>query len=677
MPKDSALSPLISHSSSHLEPPFLGSEDGLAPALSQKELYSPQREDWDKSSKKVGTFADKIKAFGILVAAGSFKAIKCVVTLEFIRTPCKALFNQIFHRETPQLHRSNLSQGYTNAIKAQFEGVQPFEKGQAFDLGQSPAATPFEIAEFENALDTFSNRLEALAQNPTELRAEIVKLSQYTAYQKLKETKHPAVEFLQECANRLESANMSDALAEYGEKKIGRYLLASEKKTLSFKQYGTALQAGQQSFDNSRDTPIATLLWAADNLGRLAHVLTAQAFDPLEYNSYDNQMVFIAGTLEDGEGRIIHKYSPGLTGPQSVAKDLLIPLYKKEGRRWIHIDNQSVHEAGEKRRIDEIHKWATDDASKGTFIHAVLSTDTLDAVNKDLINKYKKDEITYSKFVEEYEAALRGHNDCFIRDYDQCHGIHIPEELLDQEELEAAFRIARELTLENPNMSDMSKVQKVDCLRRNILSVLSWSIMKKEQHRELENPEKPSIFTMNCKENIDRGPQENEDMLFNESMSKDQKEISIDEAFIQAGINLGRADVAMHRPPQLKRMLPMLNRQAAFAEKVNPRNRNAPMDAAFQLGKLKLQGLRAILMPRAPENIRQEPRIPPDLLSEEGLIAKNQRETKKKSDYLSTGEGREMVWGNIRSVTFPPGWEELFWGDGFRPENGLYDPTAY
>jgi hypothetical protein len=303
--------------------------------------------------------------------------------------------------------------------------------------------------------------------------------------------------------------------------------------------------------------------------------------DPLGYDSYQNQMVFIGDSLKDGEHEIILKYTPGLTGPQSIVENVLIPKYEQEKRRWIHIDNQSIHTADERMRIDQVHSWS--EKNPDVFLHAVLSSDTLDVVNEKLIEEFKEGKKTKKQFVDDYELALRGPNNEFIRNYAECRGIHIPVALLEKDELDAAFIAARNMSLSIPD-ADFS----VDLMRRNILSTLSWAIMKKEQLRARPNGEPPSVFTENCKENIDRGPQENQDMLFNDDMEQGVREIGWRKTFIQAGINLGRADHAMDRPPQEKRLTPLVKRLNYFGT-----------DKAFAVGQAELKKLRAVLTPPA------------------------------------------------------------------------------
>ncbi|MBX7067327.1 MAG: hypothetical protein K1X28_08860 [Parachlamydiales bacterium] len=447
--------------------------------------------------------------------------------------------------------------------------------------------------QFGEAVKKFSEELPLLKKDPEKLRARIVELSNHPGYDS--KAKDPATLFLQECGHRLESADMGNTLWMYGRRKIDESL-RDDSDRIGYSTFAKGLEKGQKSFGRSRDGFTKTFLWGMDNLDRLPHVVEAE-LDPLEYDSYKNQMVFEKGVLKDGEHEIIHKYTPGLTGPQSIVEKVLIPRYRSEGRRWVHIDNQSIHKADERLRIDEVHRIS--DENRDVFIQAVLSTDTLDEVNADLIKEFEPSK--FNEFANYYVDALRGGNDAYVREYDQCRGIHIPRELLTDDELSAAFKTAIDMSKEAAKAKPgATKEQLVNMLRRNILSTLSWAIMKKEQCRQRGPNQPPSIISMNCKENIDRGPQENDDMLFSEDMCHGRRDISKGEAAIRAGINLGRADHAMRRPPQMKRMRPMLDRWEFLQD-----------DELFRKGQASLTALREKLIkpqidPRAERMFRDD-----------------------------------------------------------------------
>ncbi|MBU6383895.1 MAG: hypothetical protein KGQ49_00245 [Verrucomicrobia bacterium] len=481
---------------------------------------------WDHSHQEVGSARQTAAKVGMVAGAIIFKILKFIFTFEFLRKPFSAC--------CASEDRETLKTGYKQAVQ------------NAMSRCRLPAK--FEAnTDFDRAIQAFSRELPVLSQDPEKLRAKIVELSQRSDYDPKSED--AAVAFLQKCGHSLESIEMPNSLAAYGAAKIG--LEMATAGSMTHDTYAQRLRQGRQSFAYDRDGRLATAIWGADHPQRAWHAATSE-LTPLKYDSYQNHMVFHADPLDDNGCTIIHKYSPGLTGPRSMVSDVLLPHYAKEDRRWVHIDNQSVHKADEKQRINRVHEWSQQHAN---FKHAVLSTDTLDRVNQDLIRQFESGQIPREQFVQDYVQALRGDRDAQVREYDQCHGIHIPHELLNDKELEAAFQAATHMTLgaaENIPTKDF-----VHLLRRNILSTLSWAIMKKEQYQT--GKQQPSIFTMSCKENIDRGPQENDDMLFNDDLYQG-KTLTIEQAQIRAGINLGRADKAMDRAPLKERMDPMLTR---------------------------------------------------------------------------------------------------------------------
>ena len=437
--------------------------------MGDREVVHIKKGNWDKTDEKLGTLGAYLRSAGKILVCAFVKVCSLVFRLKIIRSPLSTLSELAFGS-----NRQRLKDGYAEAVRVSFAGCEKY-KTTPFP---PDAGTKEETDSFHLALHKFSNDFNDIKHDPAKIRARIVELSKNPVYLKLIKThpEHAAVKFIQDCGERLESANANDILSKYGRTRIAMHLPRSKPGDLTphlvtHADLGRALSIGQKDADTTRDGPGNTLLWAADHLTELLHVEQAH-LDPLGYDSYENQMVFIGEQLEYGDHTIIHKYTPGLTGPQSIVEHVLIPKYASERRRWVHIDNQSIHTADEKQRIDQVHKWSVD--KPDTFLHAVLSTDTLDEVNIALIKRFKKGKISKEDFVEGYISALRGADNQFIREYAECRGIHIPDTLLSDDELDAAFTAAKNMSLNTPEGAFS-----VDVLRRNILSTFSWAIMKK------------------------------------------------------------------------------------------------------------------------------------------------------------------------------------------------------
>src|SRR5690606_26126098 len=91
-------------------------------------------QDWDKSAKKVGTVAQKVKAGAMIAATGTFRAIKFVVTFEFVRKPTNIFLKHIYpDRKSHSAERRVLIDAYKGAVKKRFERFdlyRPTSKGE-------------------------------------------------------------------------------------------------------------------------------------------------------------------------------------------------------------------------------------------------------------------------------------------------------------------------------------------------------------------------------------------------------------------------------------------------------------------------------------------------------------------------------------------------------------------
>jgi hypothetical protein len=441
-----------------------------------------------------------------------------------------------------------LKVGYINAFQKKFDG-QRFLAVK----GASP---------FERELAKFSSSLMQLAKDPEQMRAKIVKLSQDLEYRKLLTSKpnHHAVIFLQECGMRLESTQATSVFANYGKT---RTQFDEGQKDVSFLKFAETIRKARKQMPNVQNGWKDKLIWALKNPGKALHMLYGR-IRPLVFDSYQGHAVFHSAGFSDCGQKITHKYSPGLTGSGSIVERVLIPAYRRNNQRWVHIDNQSTHMPSERERINEVHRWSQE--NPGVFIQAVISTKTPVKVAEAVISKFIHGTQAPKDFIKEYEGVIRGTEDRWIRNFNQMRGIYIPDELLDKNELEAAFACARNMickaSLEDYLHTSEGRKKLVRIIHSNLTSVLSWAIMKKEQLNR-----KNSTFTEGCKENIDRGPPENMGVVVNDLLARGEK-MSVETAQLQAGILLGRGEYAMDRSPNASKIEPLLER-LEFIEKSN------------------------------------------------------------------------------------------------------------
>lgn len=425
---------------------------------------------------------------------------------------------------------------------------------------------------FSLKMKVFSEKMEApftYEKGMTDdLRNELVKLSKDPFYQANKGTDHPAVNYLQLCAIKLESVDGKSLAIDYSESAMDRTEISGQNSCGDFAHVvDKAREKKADGLTTCRDSKIATTFWAVAHPKRTLHTRTADK-DPIEYQSYKGNSVFQGPVFEGRDGeRLNHKHCPGLTGANSLVKEVLIPGYEKLGLRWVHINNQDGaggHDS-EFKRVQEVDKWAAENPA--TFSHALISFDVPSKTGKSIINKFVEGNCSREVFYGEYEFHIREG----IRGGEKAHGIVIPSSVLSDVELEAAFTASKNMILKSyePNKAEFSgspqaRKRLVHAIDRNIAQVLEWAIMKKELAKgainEQTDPDlKYSTFSMACKENIDRGPQENMGVVINDKLLE-EVEFTKEEVQIYGGIMLARPDFSMDRAFQKKRFDPFKDR---------------------------------------------------------------------------------------------------------------------
>lgn len=444
------------------------------------------------------------------------------------------IFNCFRNTEREQVLRQTFHQGVLNSVKS------------APSQAVVPEVLVSDEDKFSQKVKQLQNSIEGL--NPDQIREKLVGLTKELYYQLHKNDAVPpqSVIDLQELGVALESWDGRAAFRAYGQAKMAPYMPDGDDD-ITYTQFMTALESARSSRFSNRDGAIQTAFWGAMHPDDVAHVEDAHRI-PVHYDSYRHQSVFLSETLVDGDHSIQHKYTPGLTGPRSIVENVLLPYYRRTGRVWLHIDNQSVHKPDERSRLDAVHEMA--ERNEGVFRHAVISTDPCKPLEK-VIDRFKKKKTTPQQFIGEYEKTVRGINNQRIRSYEHTHGIHISRESLSDEELEAVFRSAEQMVVATPGIETFSPEEIVNIYRHTLHSMLAWAMMKKVQ---LHCP--GSTFTQNCKENIDRGPFQNMGVVVLDRVASGKNVISREDAHLQGGITLGRAEVAMDRSPQGTRAMP-------------------------------------------------------------------------------------------------------------------------
>lgn len=473
------------------------------------------------------------------------------------------IFNAFRNTEQEQILRQNFHQGVTNSV-------------QAVDLQAAvPEVLVSDEDKFSNKVNQFKNDIARL--NPNEIRGKLVELTKDPYYQLHKNdaAPHQSVIDLQKLGVALESWDGRGAFRAYGQAKMAPFMPAGDGD-ITYTDFMTALEKARSNRFSNRDGAINTAFWGAMHPDAVEHVEDAHRI-PGEYDSYKNQSVFHSEPLVDGDHSIQHKYTPGLTGPSSIVEDVLLPFYRRTNRVWLHIDNQSIHKPDERVRLDAVHEMAG--RNEGVFRHAVISTDPCKPL-EEVIDRFKKKKTKPEEFVREYEHTVRGYNNQRIRSYEHTCGIHISKELLNDEELDAVFRSAERMVVNTPGIETLSREEIVNIYRQSLHSMLAWAMMKKVQ---LHCP--VSTFTENCKENIDRGPFQNMGVVVLDRVALGKDMISREDAHLQGGITLGRAEVAMDRSPQGSRAMPFYD-WLGFVDEEGPKIKTVLRRELLALRKL-------------------------------------------------------------------------------------------
>ncbi len=370
--------------------------------------------------------------------------------------------------------------------------------------------------------------------NRDELRERLVKLSEcdiYLHYRNFSDLDIPApVRYLQDLALALESMDGTASCKNYGKELIK----AQEPQT--FGAFGQRLVVVQKGMKNSRNGWVKKCLWGAKNCLKAARGLWSH-LDPLDFNPYRNQPVFQI-PMQCGDRSIDLKFTPSLTGPQSLVEKLLIPAYKRKGKRWAHIDFQSTHIMSERRRINQIHQWSKNEPEH--FLHAVLSSNTPIAVMK----KESPADSSFGAYIEH----ICGNDKKIVRDFQNTRGIYIPHSLLNDQELNQAFDAAKEIVKAVNPTNDLELTDGI------IRSVLFWSIMNKERTNYTG-----STLSGGCRETNDRGPGENQKMIVLDLIVKNEDKISPEDQNQHGALGFLRSDFSMNRGPERKRPLQFSN----------------------------------------------------------------------------------------------------------------------
>ena len=136
--------------------------------------------------------------------------------------------------------------------------------------------------------------------------------------------------------------------------------------------------------------------------------------------------------------------------------------------------------------------------------------------------------------------------------------------------------------------------------------------MKKEQRTHQD-----SIFSTACKEMIDRAVMEYMEIRGNELMYQGRQALPKEDARFVSGVVLGRAHLAMERPPQKKRLDPIVKRTQFFHHQEH---------GAFEAGQGVLQRLAGVLVPQVPDQSSPHYSLAPNpgmSAAADGFIADN------------------------------------------------------
>jgi len=218
--------------------------------------------------------------------------------------------------------------------------------------------------------------------------------------------------------------------------------------------------------------------------------------ETIVYDALQGNPSYVAHSIHGMD--FVHMPTPSAPDESPVFQMYLEAL-KSDGKRHLHFQFQSPHEKADCARIRQM-----DAISKKheNFDQVVLSFDAFRSpegieLANEFVETEKDDEVAVDHFFDKFqEWALRD-----IRNVSPSQPITIPERLLSDDQIKAAFALAKEMCKDLPvGSTPQERIAFVHAMQHCLYGVLMAAIV--------ENPELQgkTILSGGCKQDVDRGP---------------------------------------------------------------------------------------------------------------------------------------------------------------------------
>jgi hypothetical protein len=393
------------------------------------------------------------------------------------------------------------------------------------------------------------------------VRSQIAEIMHMPIYQKVASNPNClAANFLQCLAVKWIATDANQALRDYGKACLGKEPFKTPGQTFEPKEAadqisrylnGLAFNAdGWGPFQEGR------LIWAAAHPLRAIHAISSKTH-PLLYDSSKGNPSFSAHVFEQGDKKIHFYFGPGPTGDPLFEFGVL-PAYAKCDTFELRFNHQNVRSLSDSYRIEEALRMANDQ-----HFHAVVGFDKI----------WREDCASPREFFRSYrpfvQNNLRG-----IEDRKSDNGFFIPEDLLDDRQVELALDKAQEfcerLCVSNDYWQNAIKDKEGRMRMAKMMMLITDTFLtlgmlyrsfdkitpemiENSLNRMLDQDLMAVRTSGACKQNVDRAVIENLTLRLFFRYANDPSPFSQDELAEIAGAVFGRARIVDNRTIQKRR----------------------------------------------------------------------------------------------------------------------------
>jgi hypothetical protein len=370
------------------------------------------------------------------------------------------------------------------------------------------------------------------------IREDLVKLTGLPLYQRLENDDCKAINFIQYVAIKLLAANGNDALMQHGEECFG----GIEDPTVTPGKLADLMHNYLKDPGFSKDTLCERIIYFVSHWEKalLSHQSGA---DPLKFDAGIGNPNFSAHDFDVGGKKVTFYYGPSIAG-STIFEHGVLPAYKKFGGGELRFDHQDTFVKGDLARINRAKEIAK--ANPTVLTYAVVGFGTkAEPTDFETSDQFFD---TFIPFVKEKRTT--GDN-----------GYFIPNEVLNDEEIDEALRQAKDICCILTSNRDFGNLLVNERRKKRVRKMmklvtdacLSRAVLKKSFSTEKKvdkslDPDLTAFRTSGaCKQDIDRGVVENIALHLFDRWATDTSPLRREEGYKIAGAVLGRAHLVEGR----------------------------------------------------------------------------------------------------------------------------------